>query len=92
MPCHPTLLLHDEPAHARAGASPIPQVLRPELEWETTGSATNPTQTPWVVFTDGVQQVGIDEFVLWYGGGDTNVGAARIKVHVPTVVNGAESV
>ena len=42
-----------------------------------------PTQTPWVVFTDGLQPLGNDTFVVYYGGGDTSVGAAMIKVHLP---------
>ena len=55
-----------------------------ELPFETTGTAaTGPLQTPWVVFTDGLQKVAPDEFIVYYGGGDTNVGAARIKVTVP---------
>ena len=33
-----------------------------------------------VVFTDGLQKVAPDEFVAWYGAGDTNVGAVRFKV------------
>ena len=29
-------------------------------------SAAFPTQTPWVVFTDGLQKVAEDEFIVWY--------------------------
>ena len=58
-------------------------LLKAELEWETTGSKAHPVQTPWVIFTDGLQQVGLNEFIVYYGGGDTNVGASRIKVTVP---------
>jgi hypothetical protein len=55
-----------------------------ELPFETTGTnASGPLQTPWVVFTDGLQKVGPDEFIVWYGAGDTNVAGARIKVTVP---------
>ena len=54
-----------------------------ELPFETVGSAAYPTQTPWVIFTDGLQKVGEDEFIVWYGAGDTNTAAARIKVTVP---------
>ena len=35
------------------------------------------------MFTDGLQKVGEDEFVVWYGGGDTVVAGAKIKVSVP---------
>ena len=58
-------------------------LLYAELEFETTGSKAYPVQTPWVIFTDGLQRVGEDEFIVYYGGGDTSVGATRIKVHVP---------
>ena len=55
-----------------------------ELPFETTGTnASGPLQTDWVVFTDGLQKVGVDEFIVWYGAGDTNVAGARIKVTVP---------
>jgi len=54
-----------------------------ELPFETGQGQAPPYQTPWVVFTTGLQRVGIDDFVVWYGAGDTNVGAARIKVIVP---------
>ena len=33
-----------------------------------------------------VHTLGVDEFVVWYGAGDTNVGAARIRVSVPAGV------
>jgi len=59
-------------------------ILFPELEFETVGSAAYPVQTPWVVFTDGLQVLGNDTFTVWYGAGDTNVGAATIRVTVPT--------
>ena len=55
----------------------------PTLPFETGQGQAPPFQTPWVVFTTGLQRVGVDEFVVWYGAGDTNVGAARIKVTVP---------
>jgi predicted GH43/DUF377 family glycosyl hydrolase len=60
-----------------------------ELSFETVGSPNFPTQTPWVVFTDGLQKVvgAVDEFIVWYGAGDTNTGAARIKVTVPSVAD-----
>ena len=58
-------------------------LLRAQLPFETVGSADHPTQTPWVIFTDALQQVGADEFIVYYGAGDTNIGAARIKVQVP---------
>ena len=29
------------------------------------------------------QQVGLNEFIVYYGGEDTNVGASRIKLTVP---------
>ena len=58
-----------------------------EFDFETLGAPGYPTQTPWVVFTDGLQKVGEDEFVVWYGAGDTNTGAARIKVTVPQTSN-----
>ena len=44
------------------------------------------TQTPWVVFSNGLQRLaGKDEFVVWYGAGDTSVMAASIRVKIPIV-------
>lgn len=65
---------------ARANAT----LLRAELAFETVGTPGFATQTPWVIFTCGLQALGGDEFVVWYGAGDTNIGAARIKVDVPS--------
>lgn len=62
-------------------------LLRAEYEFETTGSSANPTQTPWVIFTCGLQPLGGDEFIVWYGAGDTNIGAARIRVNVPAAAH-----
>ena len=66
-------------------------LLFPELPFETGQAQGPPFQTPWVVFTTGLQRVGVDEFIVWYGAGDTNVGAARIKVTVPTKNHNDES-
>jgi predicted GH43/DUF377 family glycosyl hydrolase len=42
------------------------------------------TQTPWVVFSNGLQRLaGKDEFVVWYGAGDSSVMAASIRVKIP---------
>ena len=51
--------------------------------FETTGSRLHPVQTPFVVFANGLERTGDDAFTLWYGAGDTNVGAARLRVRVP---------
>ena len=46
------------------------------------------TQTPWVVFSNGLQKLpGKDEFVVWFGAGDTNVGAASIRVNIPAATS-----
>ena len=46
------------------------------------------TQTPWVVFANGLQkQPGKDNFVVWFGAGDTNVGAASIRVNIPAATS-----
>ena len=79
------ILDKDDPTKVVARAEEA--LLFAELEFETTGSAAFPTQTPWVIFTDGLQKVAEDEFIVWYGAGDTNTGAARIKVTVPTTTN-----
>jgi predicted GH43/DUF377 family glycosyl hydrolase len=63
-------------------------LLRSELAFETVGSKEYPTQTPWVIFTDGIQPVGQDEFIVYYGGGDTSVGAAKIRVTPPSKPTG----
>jgi hypothetical protein len=75
------ILDKDDPLRAVARAQET--LLFAELPFETLGSASYPVQTPWVIFTDGLQKVGVDEFIVWYGAGDTNVAAARIKVTVP---------
>jgi|EP01043_Picozoa_sp_COSAG02_P055132 predicted GH43/DUF377 family glycosyl hydrolase len=43
------------------------------------------TQTPWVVFSNGLQKLPgkENEFVVWYGAGDSNVMAASIRVSLP---------
>ena len=58
-------------------------LLFPALPFESGEGQPAPFQTPWVVCATGLQRVGVDEFVVWYGAGDTNVGAARIRVTVP---------
>ena len=75
------ILDKDDPTTVIARAEEA--LLFAELPFETVGPASFPTQTPWVVFTDGLQRLGNDEFVVWYGAGDTNTAAARIKVNVP---------
>jgi hypothetical protein len=62
-----------------------------ELPFETVGSPGAPTQTPFVIFTDGLQKVAPDEFVAWYGAGDTNVGAVRFKVVITHNTNSVVS-
>jgi predicted GH43/DUF377 family glycosyl hydrolase len=59
----------------------------PELPWEATacaGSASTATcQTPYVIFADGLKPLGNDEFLVIYGGGDSDTGAIKISVRVP---------
>lgn len=74
----------DDPLRVVARAEET--LLFPELPFESGAGQPPPFQTPWVVFTTGLQRVGVDEFVVWYGAGDTNVGAARIRVSVPAGV------
>jgi predicted GH43/DUF377 family glycosyl hydrolase len=74
----------DDPLRVIARA--VETLLYAELPFETVGSHDFPTQTPWVIFSDGLQKVGTDEFVVWYGAGDSNTAAARIKVTVPGVL------
>ena len=76
------ILSADDPLKVLARAEE--PVLFAELPFEAAGASPEwPNLTPWVTFADGLQRVGTDEFVVWYGAGDTNVAAARLKVTTP---------
>ena len=66
---HTALGRHDEEALLPFAVSSRAEeaLLFAELPFETLGSASHPVQTPWVIFTDGLQKVGVDEFIVWYG-------------------------
>ena len=59
-------------------------LLVPEFPWETCaeGGKGYLCQEPMVAFATGMKPLGGDEFLVVYGGADTDVGAARIAVHV----------
>ena len=72
----------EDPTHVLARANQT--LIYSQLPFETDGSsATGPLQTPFVVYADGLQRLGDDEFIVYFGGGDTVVVGAKIKVIVP---------
>ena len=62
-------------------------LLVPTFPWETcaaTGKGYS-CQEPQVVFSTGLKPLGGDEFLVIYGGADTDVGVAHIKVSTAAV-------
>jgi predicted GH43/DUF377 family glycosyl hydrolase len=59
-------------------------LLVPEFPWETCAEEGKGylCQEPMVAFATGMKPLGGDEFLVVYGGADTDVGVARIAVHV----------
>ncbi len=57
-------------------------LLEAEFPWETCATTGEgyACQQPLVVFAVGLRPLGGDEFLVIYGGADTDVGAARISV------------
>jgi predicted GH43/DUF377 family glycosyl hydrolase len=58
-------------------------IITPTLPWETNACVRNKTgtcQTPNVVFANGLKPLGNDDFLVLYGGGDSDM--AAIKIHV----------
>eukprot|EP00456_Euglypha_rotunda_P026886 TRINITY_DN21576_c0_g1_i1.p1 TRINITY_DN21576_c0_g1~~TRINITY_DN21576_c0_g1_i1.p1 ORF type:complete len:162 (-),score=19.89 TRINITY_DN21576_c0_g1_i1:8-493(-) len=51
-------------------------IFSPELGWEVEG------YTPNVVFAEGWYSLGGDQFLMFYGGADQDVGAAVVKVTI----------
>ena len=69
----------DDPTKVLA-RSPEP-LLSPLTPWEL--GLDEHYNTNGVIFADGVKALGGDEFIIFYGGSDTVVGASRVKVLVP---------
>jgi len=64
----------DNPKNAVARGSRA--LLVAELPFEVNG------HTPRALFANGLRPMGQDEFIVTFGAADTDVGAARIKVHI----------
>lgn len=60
-------------------------ILTADLPWEQCPGQQKSysCQEPMVVFSTGLKPLGDDQFYVLYGGADTDVGVAKIKVNVP---------
>ena len=59
-------------------------MLVPSAEWETCAAVGKgyACQEPEVLFSTGMKPLGGDEFLVFYGAADTDVGVAKIKVNI----------